>query len=153
MRFLPVLAITITALCAFTNASTNWHYNLDEAKQIAAKEHKYILLNFSGSDWCGPCIHMHKEIFDDTLFQQFAGVTLVMVNADFPRNKKNQLSKEQQALNDKMADAYNKQGAFPYTVLLDADGKVLKAWDGYPKETVPAFIEDIKEAIHAGNHS
>ena len=141
-------AIAVILLCSFTN----WHNNLDEAKQLAAKEHKYILLNFSGSDWCGPCIRMHKEIFDDSSFQQFAGSTLVMVNADFPRNKKNQLSKEQQALNDKMADEYNSQGAFPYTVLLDANGKVLKQWNGYPNGDVASFIEDIKQVIDAGSH-
>ena len=141
-------AIAVIALCSFTN----WHYNLDEAEQLAAKENKFVLLNFSGSDWCGPCIRMHKEIFDDPTFQQFATANLVMVNADFPRDKKNQLSKEQQALNDKMADKYNSQGAFPYTVLLDANGKVLKDWSGFPKEDVGSFIEEVKEAINAGSH-
>src|SRR4051794_24682979 len=140
--------VSAIVLCSFTN----WHYNLDVAKQDAAKEHKYILLNFSGSDWCGPCIRMHKEIFDDTTFQQFAGTSLIMVNADFPRNKKNQLPKEQQALNDKMADQYNSQGSFPYTVLLDANGKVLKQWNGYPKEDVESFIEDIKQTVDANSN-
>lgn len=146
MKTIISTVLTI-ALCSFTN----WHYNLDEAKQLAATEHKYILLNFSGSDWCGPCIRMHKEIFNDSAFEQFANLNLVMVNADFPRNKKNQLSKEQQALNDKMADEYNKEGAFPYTVLLDANGKVLKAWEGYPKRDVASFIQDIKQTIDAGS--
>lgn len=141
-------ALALIVLCAFAP----WHNNLNDAKQLASKEHKYIILNFSGSDWCGPCIRMHKEIFDDSVFQQFASSTLIMVNADFPRNKKNQLSKEQQALNDKMADEYNNQGAFPYTVLLDANGKVLKAWDGYPKGNVASFIEDIKGAINASGN-
>src|SRR5438309_3988586 len=144
MRKIVFIVVTLM-LCAFTS----WHNNIDEAKQLAAQEHKYILLNFSGSDWCGPCIRMHKDIFDDASFQQFANSSLIMVNADFPRNKKNQLPKEQQALNNKMADAYNSQGSFPYTVLLDPNGKVIKAWDGYPKEDVPSFIEDINSAIHA----
>ncbi len=139
-----------TAITLF--AFTNWHYNLTEAKQLALKEHKYILLNFSGSDWCGPCIRLHKEIFGDPAFQQFADANLVMVNADFPRNKKNQLPKEQQALNDDMAETYNKQGEFPYTLLLDSNGKVLKEWDGYPKGDVSSFIEDIKQTINAGDH-
>ena len=153
MKTWKVIVTAAILLTAFTNTATGWHYSLDEAKQIAVKEHKYILLNFSGSDWCGPCIRMHKEIFDDPVFQNFAGETLVMVNADFPRSKKNQLSQEQQSLNGKMADTYNRQGAFPYTVLLDAEGKVLKAWDGYPKENVIAFIEEIKQAVNAANHS
>lgn len=137
--------------CITALAFTGWHYNLDEAKQIAVKEHKYILLNFSGSDWCGPCIQMRKQIFDNADFQQFANDDLIMVNADFPRRKKDQLSEAQQAANDKMADEYNKQGIFPYTVLLNANGKVLKGWEGYPKGDVASFIEDVKQAINANN--
>ncbi|MES1225015.1 MAG: thioredoxin family protein, partial [Bacteroidota bacterium] len=48
----------------------NWHNNLSEAKELAKKEHKHIMLNFSGSDWCGPCIRMHEEIFDNNTFKQ-----------------------------------------------------------------------------------
>src|SRR5690348_15017450 len=77
-----------------------WHLNIREAREIAQKEHRYILLNFSGSDWCGPCIMLRKEIFEDPVFAGFADSALVLVNADFPRMKKNQLSKEQQRLND-----------------------------------------------------
>ena len=65
-----------------------WHFNMQEAQLIAKKEHRYILLNFSGSDWCGPCIMLRKEIFDDPAFSAFADTTLVLVNADFPRMKK-----------------------------------------------------------------
>ena len=64
-----------------------------------------------------------------------ADTELVLVNADFPRNKKNQLSADQQKLNDEMADKYNSQGKFPFTLLLNADGKVLETWDGLPEET------------------
>ncbi|MDQ2719568.1 MAG: thioredoxin family protein [Bacteroidota bacterium] len=127
--------------------SAPWHYNLDEAKQIAQKEHKFILLNFSGSDWCGPCIQMHKEIFDDESFENFAKSNLVLVNADFPRRKKNQLSPQQQKLNDAMADKYNSQGKFPYTVLLDGNGKVLKEWDGYPNIKPEEFEMQVKSSI------
>jgi|SRR6185437_9971419 len=115
------------ALCAWI-ATGSWHNNFNEAKQLAREQHKNILLNFSGSDWCGPCIELRKEILDDPRFLQMADSSLILVNADFPRNKKNQLSKEQQALNDAMADKYNRQGKFPYTLLLNAEGKVLKTW-------------------------
>ena len=125
----------------------NWHNNLQDAKQLAKKEHKHILLNFSGSDWCGPCIRLHKEIFGSDQFQKFADSTLVLVNADFPRSKKNQLSSSQQKINDAIADQYNSQGSFPLTVLLNEDGKVLKEWEGFPKATIDEFIEDIKFSI------
>ena len=68
----------------------------------------------------------------------------MLVNADFPRKAKNKLSKVQQALNDKLAEQYNSNGAFPYTILLDPDGNKLKVWDGYYKNGVNSFIDDIK---------
>jgi thioredoxin-related protein len=126
-----------------------WHNNLDEAKQIAQKDHKHILLNFSGSDWCGPCIRMHNEIFESDAFKKMADTELILVNADFPRKKKNQLPAQQQGLNNAMADKYNSQGKFPYTVLLDANGKVLKEWDGFPNKTPDAFTIEVKNVIDA----
>ena len=60
--------------------------------------------------------------------------------------KKNQLSKEKQAQNDALADAYNKNGTFPLTLLLSADGKILKQWEGFPNETTEEFITDISSA-------
>ncbi len=122
---------------------------MQEAKQIAQKEHKHILLNFSGSDWCGPCIRMHTEIFVSDVFKNMADTQLVLVNADFPRMKKNQLSAQQQEINNKMADQYNPQGKFPYTLLLDANGKVLKQWDGLPNESPQEFTIEVRNGIYA----
>lgn len=124
---------------------TTWETNFEKAKTTATKEHKYILLNFSGSDWCGPCIRMHKEVFDNDAFQQFASQKLVMMNADFPRQKKNQLSKDLQKQNDQLADKYNSKGSFPMTALLDANGNVLRSWEGLPKESPDEFLNELKE--------
>jgi uncharacterized protein YyaL (SSP411 family) len=135
------------AILGLGYAEVPWYYNLDEAKAIAQKEHRHILLNFSGSDWCGPCIRMHREIFETSVFEQMADSSLVMVNADFPRMKKDQLPAAQQKLNDAMADRYDSKGKFPYTVLLTAGGKVLKAWDGFPGTTPDAFAREIKTII------
>jgi thioredoxin-related protein len=133
----------------FLNAS--WQTDFERAKSQAKTENKFILLNFSGSDWCGPCIRLHKEIFDSEVFTKYADENLVLVNADFPRLKKNILSKEQQKQNDALADKYNSDGAFPFTVLLDADGKIIKKWDGFPSETAAEFTNDVKAAADA-NH-
>jgi thioredoxin-related protein len=125
-----------------------WHSNLEEAKHTAQKEHKYILLNFSGSDWCGPCIRMRQEFFESVVFKEMADSELILVNADFPRNKKNQPSATQQKMNDEMADKYNSKGRFPYTLLLDSDGNVLQTWDGFPEESVESFTLDIRNAMY-----
>jgi thioredoxin-related protein len=122
-----------------------------KAKANAAAEHKYILLNFSGSDWCGPCIRMDKEIFETADFSDYANEHLVLVNADFPRQKKNQLSKDLQQQNDELAEKYNLKGSFPLTVLLTADGKIVKVWDGFQKQGAVAFINEIKQSTDAGH--
>ncbi|UAY50992.1 thioredoxin family protein [Ferruginibacter albus] len=123
-----------------------WLTNIEDAKQIAHQHHKYILLNFSGSDWCAPCIRMHKDIFDSKAFIFYADSNLVLLNADFPRLKKNRLSAVQQKANDALADVYNPTGIFPYTLLLDADGKVLKSWEKYYANGTESFIKEIKGA-------
>lgn len=135
--------MALAILCSFTG----WENNFDKALEEAKTAHKYVLLNFSGSDWCGPCIKLHNEYFGTEAFKEFSAEKLVLVNADFPRQKKNQLSKELQKQNDHLADLYNANGNFPLTVLLSPEGKVLKAWEGVPKISVDEFIDDIKSTI------
>ena len=130
-----------------------WQHNLEDAKKIARTDHKYILLNFSGSDWCGPCIRMRKEIFETDVFKKMADTELILVNADFPRNKKNQPSESQQNINDEMADMYNRKGIFPYTLLLDSQGKVLKTWEGFPDESAESFTLDIRNEMYTITNS
>lgn len=144
---MKITKFCIVILSILSMSFINWHLNLDEAKQLAKKEHRHILLNFSGSDWCGPCIRMHKEIFESDVFKKMSDKDLVLLNADFPRTKKNQLSPKQQELNNAIADKYNSKGSFPLTVLLDENGKVLKEWDGFPKEKLDEFVDEIKSAI------
>lgn len=124
---------------------------LSKAKEEAKSGQKFILLNFSGSDWCIPCIQMEKEIFEKDAFHQFAAAKLVFLNADFPRGKKVQPSKEQVKENEALAEQYNAAGTFPLTVLLDANGKVVKEWPGKPNTTAEQFVQQVQAAMHAGN--
>ncbi len=113
----------------------------------AREQHKAILLNFSGSDWCAPCIKMHKEIFNADDFSQWANQHLILVNADFPREKKHQLPKNIQEQNNRLADSYNPKGVFPFTVLIDENGTVLRSWEGYPKTSPPEFIQELSATL------
>lgn len=101
-----------------------WVYDIQQAKQMASSENKSIVLVFAGSDWCAPCIKLEKKIWEDTQFQQLSKNTFVMLKADFPRRKKNRLSKDQQKHNDQLAAQYNQHGNFPLVVVLDAKGHV-----------------------------
>ena len=136
-------------VAAMVLSSTSWQTDFESAKTQARSENKLILLNFSGSDWCGPCIRLHKEIFDDETFSSYADQNLVLVNADFPRLKKNMLSKDQQQKNEALADLYDREGAFPLTLLVNAQGKVIKKWEGFPSMTAAEFTNDVKAAVDA----
>ncbi len=131
---------------------TNWGTNFEAAKIVASQKHQLILLNFSGSDWCGPCIRLKREVFGNGIFKNFADSNLVLVNADFPRNKKNELSKEQTRQNEILADRYNPKGRFPFTLLISPEGKVLKSFDGFPNESVDEFVDEIKSVCNANSH-
>ncbi|MEO6914370.1 MAG: thioredoxin family protein [Chitinophagaceae bacterium] len=142
MRLYPILLLTL-----FFPACM-WLGDFAAARTEAAKSHKLILINFSGSDWCGPCIRLRKEILESAEFETFANSHLVLVRADFPRQKKNQLQKEQVSRNEKLAEKYNIDGKFPYTVLVDENGKSLKSWDGFPNESPAKFVDEIKSVTH-----
>lgn len=121
-----------------------WGSDFSTAQQNAKQQHHLILLNFSGSDWCGPCIKLKKDVFESPEFNAFAEENLELIRADFPRLKKNQLTKEQQAKNDLLAEKYNSSGKFPLTILMNDQGKVLKEWEGY-QPSVAKFLADIKQ--------
>ena len=145
------LLLALSFMC-LSSLSPHWQTDFDKAKEDALKENRAILINFSGSDWCGPCIRMEKEIFESDVFTNYAMNNLVLVKADFPRQKKNQLSKEQTQKNDALAEKYNPEGKFPLTVLVNSDEKILKQWEGLPKETPDRFVEEIKSVLNGGHN-
>ena len=126
-----------------------WKTNFNEAKIEAEKNNKFILVNFSGSDWCSPCIQLRKNIFESECFAAYAFENLVLVNADFPRRNKHKLSPDQKKMNEDLAEKYNPDGKFPYTILMTADGKILKQWDGLPNLSDQQFVDEIKQTADA----
>ncbi len=138
----------ITFLLSFFWLSGGWGNNLEKALADAGPAQKLVILNFSGSDWCGPCIQLKREIFESEEFKTFADMSLELVRADFPRQKKNQLPKEQLRYNEALAEKYNPSGKFPLTLLLSPDGKVVRIWDGYPKDlTTDKMIKTIQSHL------
>lgn len=127
--------------------SVTWLTDFEQAKLQAKEKEQMILLSFSGSDWCAPCIKMKKAVFDSPQFQEFASNNLVLVKADFPRQKRNQLDTKLKEHNEKLAEQYNPDGNFPLTILLDRNGKVIKQWDGYSSMTVEDFMKELQSGI------
>lgn len=108
-----------------TSFSQNWETNFAEAKVKAAKENKNIILVFSGSDWCAPCIKLDKKVWQSEAFDKASKENWIIYKADFPKKKGNQLPEELANQNKALAEKYNKAGNFPLVVLLDKNGKVL----------------------------
>lgn len=120
--------IVLIALVLFSTMAVqaqDWVTDFSQAKKMAKEENKKIVLVFSGSDWCGPCIKLDKNVWSTSEFKKIEQSKYVMVKADFPRSRKNKLPKEQQAANDQLAEKYNQQGFFPLVVVFDSNGKKL----------------------------
>jgi len=96
-----------------------WITDMDEAMAIAKAENKTILMDFTGSDWCGWCIRLDKEVFSQSLFKEYAAENLVLVELDFPRNVEQ--TDEQKAHNEKWRDKVGIEG-YPTIILADANG-------------------------------
>ncbi len=110
---------------SLSSFSQSWNYNFQEAQQLATKENKNIVMVFSGSDWCAPCIRLDKNIWQSEEFKKVADEKWVLVKLNFPRKKANQLSEEQTEHNRELAEKYNREGSFPLVIVMQPDGKIL----------------------------
>jgi thioredoxin-related protein len=126
-------------LIATISHSQQWKTNLEEAKKEAAEQQKKILLVFSGSDWCAPCIKLDKNVWQSEAFKLEAEKNWILVKADFPKKKVNQLPLELATSNKLLAEKYNKAGNFPLVVLLDSNGKV-KGMNGFKNVSAEEYI-------------
>jgi protein disulfide-isomerase len=137
-----LLAIAIALLASATTslraAELSWQTDFAQASQQAAQEHKYILLDFTGSDWCPWCIKMDKEVFNQSQFSDFALKNLVLVKLDFPRKAAQTPALKSQ--NAELAKKYGIEG-FPTYVLLDPSGKEVRRQVGYLQGGATAFID------------
>jgi thioredoxin-related protein len=140
----PVLAVTLSLLTGSVAlaAKPGWTENFAEAQTKATAENRHVLLDFTGSDWCGWCIKLDKEVFAKPEFKAFGDKNLILVELDFPHGK--QLAPKVKAQNDELGRKYKVNG-YPTLVLLDPAGKEVKRWEGFK----PTFFEDLKTAVRA----
>ena len=117
-----------------------WETDFEVAKKRAKAEKKPMLLDFTGSDWCGWCIRLKKEVFSTPEFEKYAKDNLVLVEVDFPQSK--QLPKEEVEQNAKLQQEYKIEG-YPTIILLNADGKKV-ASTGYQEGGPEKYIEHLK---------
>lgn len=122
-----------------------WLTDFGKAKEIAKELNRPILVNFTGSDWCGWCIKLSNEVFTKEAFQQYANDSLVLLKLDFPR--KIPQTPEVKAANEKLARDFGVEG-FPTIVLLDTKGKEINR-TGYQPGGAEAYVKHLKELLAA----
>ncbi len=120
-----------------------WLTSLDVAKAEAEKRNVPILVDFSGSDWCGWCLKLDKEVFSKPEFEEYADKSLVLLLIDFPRRKFQ--SEEMKQQNEELARSFGVEG-FPSVLLIDAKGKEL-ARTGYEPGGAADYVKHLKGLI------
>lgn len=124
-------------------SESKWLTDFDAAKKTAKEKKLPILVDFSGSDWCGWCVKLEKEVFSKAEFQSYAKDNLVLFLADFPKKspQPDEVKKQNKALLDKF-----KVEGFPTVILMDAEGKEL-ARTGYKNGGPEAYVKHLKELL------
>lgn len=144
---IPVVSVLLLTT-AITSAwgvekPVKWLDDMAAAKSEAQKSGRPILADFTGSDWCGWCVKLEKEVFSQKAFLGYAGSDLVLFVADYPKRKK--LPAKVTKQNEELLNKYQVTG-FPTILLLDAEGKVL-AQTGYQPGGAEAYVKHIKETL------
>ena len=141
------LAIVVFALCLGLSAfaSAGWMTDMDAAMKLSEKTGKPILADFSGSDWCGWCVKLDREVFSKKIFKDFAKKNLILVLIDFPRRKP--IAAKLKKQNKALAMKY-KVGGYPTVLLLDSKGKVIVK-TGYRRGGPQAYVNFLKTKMPA----
>ncbi len=120
-------------------AKPGWQTDFKKAQEEAKSNEKLVLLDFTGSDWCGWCILLEKEVFSKPEFKEYASKNLVLVEIDFPRGRA--LSGTERVQNEELATRFGIQG-FPTIVVLDGEGKKVGEL-GYMPGGPTAFLAEL----------
>jgi len=121
-------------------ADSGWGTDYKKAQDEAKANHKLVLLDFTGSDWCGYCIQLDKAILSQQQFKDYANKNLVLVAIDFPRRKAQTVEMRKQ--NQELAERYQIDG-FPTLIVLDGEGKTVWRYEGMYAGDIAAFLAEL----------
>lgn len=126
-----------------------WMTDMAAASATARENGKYLLLNFTGSDWCGWCIKLKKEVLATSTFHTYASGNLVPVELDFPNRKK--IPDETRKQNEALAEKYGIRG-YPTLLILSPEGELVEQ-TGYRPGGADAYVEHLRAIIdrHKGS--
>lgn len=133
------LVAALTLATAHAAPPPGWTEDYAKAVEKAKAEKKNILLDFTGSDWCGYCMALDKEVFSMPKFKSWARDNVVLVKVDFPKTLK-----QTEKIKAQNADLKSKYpfGGYPTVVIVDTDGKEIARKVGYTPRSGPvAYLE------------
>jgi thioredoxin-related protein len=145
MKTRHLLAAACAATFGLTSAfagGEGWTHDYAAAKKQASEEKKDLLIDFTGSDWCGWCIKLNEEVFQHAPFKDGVKDKFVLVELDYPRDT-SKLSEETQKQNEELQAKYGIQG-FPTILLCDAEGKPF-ARTGYQAGGPEKYVAHLDE--------
>ena len=145
-RFFTIIIAIASLATAAIGAESGWMTDFEASRQKAEKENKPILMNFTGSDFCPPCIMLTKEVFDTPEFKKYATENLILMEVDFPQSKPQSPSLKRQ--NASLAQALEIHG-YPSLYLVTHDLKVLTPRLGYYPGGPEVWIEGLEKFIKA----
>ncbi len=144
MKKLAIALLACWAVAQAGAAQLNWMTSLPKAQAKAKAEHKLVMMDFTGSDWCPFCIRLKKTVLSSPEFAKYAKEHLVLVEVDFPHNK--QQSAEVKKANRELAQKYEIQG-FPTIVVLNSDGKKVASVVGYDGSSPTTYLAHLKAKV------
>ena len=133
----------ISALSVSARAEETWQTDLKKAQEQAKSTNKLVFLDFTGSDWCGYCIRLNRDILSQPMFKTYANKNLVLVEIDFPRSKPQSVDLRKQ--NQELAMQYHIEG-FPTIIVLNGAGHKVWQYEGYFPGGPDAFIAELEKA-------
>jgi thioredoxin-related protein len=140
-RAIAAAALAI-ALATTVQADSSWQTDYKKAQEEAKSSNKLLLVDFTGSDWCGYCIKLDRDILSKSEFKDYANKNLVLMEVDFPRTKAQSDAVKRQ--NQELAQQYQVQG-FPTLVVLNGDGRKVWEYEGYFPDGPQAFIAALEK--------
>ena len=143
-RYIVLVLFVVTGLGS--SFAQDWQTDFSKAQEMAKSKDLPIILVFQGSDWCAPCIKLDRDVWATNEFKAYAKEHYVMLQADFPRRKSNALPEEQLNKNKALAEKYNRNGVFPFVVVMNAKGEVYGE-TSYKKLAPKEYINEMNSFI------
>lgn len=143
VTWLASVTVGVAALTAsaFASIPEGWTDDLDKALEKAKAEKKSVLVEFTGSDWCPPCIAMRKNVFSKKEFVEAASKDFILVELDFPKGNPDVKKK-----NEPLAKKYKIEG-FPTVILLDSEGKEFSRFFASEHPETADFLKHLKTQL------